>query len=106
MERVHEPDLAGVAAGATYLRGEWCEQVFAQDAPLTLELGCGQGMFAAELARRFPSTNVVGVDLKGHRFWRGAKAVHVGGCSTQRSCAPVSSGWITSSGPVKWARSG
>ncbi len=79
MERVHEPDLAEVAAGASYLRGEWCEQVFAQDAPLTLELGCGQGMFAAELARRFPSTNVVGVDLKGHRFWRGAKAVHVGG---------------------------
>lgn len=79
MERVHEPDLAGIAAGATYLRGEWCDQVFAQRAPLTLELGCGQGMFAVELARRFPGTNVVGVDLKGHRFWRGAKAAHVGG---------------------------
>ena len=80
MERVHEPDLAEIAAGARYLRGEWCQRVFAQAAPLTLELGCGQGMFAVELARRFPATNVVGVDLKGHRFWRGAKAAHVGRC--------------------------
>jgi len=79
MERVHEPDLAEIAAGASYLRGEWSERVFEQSAPLTLELGCGQGMFAVELARRFPATNVVGVDLKGHRFWRGAKAAHVGG---------------------------
>ncbi len=78
MERVHEPDLAEIAAGTKYLCGEWCERVFVQRAPLTLELGCGQGMFAVELARRFPSTNVVGVDLKGHRFWRGAKAAHVG----------------------------
>ena len=38
MERVHEPDLAEIAAGASYLRGEWCERVFAQAAPLTLEL--------------------------------------------------------------------
>ena len=29
MERVHEPDLAEIAAGASYLRGEWCERVFA-----------------------------------------------------------------------------
>lgn len=79
MERVHEPDLARIAAGSTYLRGRWCEEVFDQEAPITLELGCGQGMFAVELARRFPGTNVVGVDLKGHRFWRGAKAAHVGG---------------------------
>ena len=71
MERVHEP-AARIATGSTYLRGRWCEEVFDQEAPITLELGCGQGMFAVELARRFPGTSVVGVDLKGHRFWRGA----------------------------------
>lgn len=76
MERVHEPDLREISAGREYLRGAWCEEVFAERAPITLELGCGQGMFAVDLARRFPDRNVLGVDLKGHRFWRGARIAH------------------------------
>ena len=42
-------------------------------APLVLELGCGKGEYALELARRNPGRNYVGVDIKGARLWRGAK---------------------------------
>lgn len=76
MERVHEPDLGEIVSGGTYLRGEWGDRVFGADGPITLELGCGQGMFAVDLARRFPARCVVGVDVKGHRFWRGARIAH------------------------------
>ena len=41
--------------------------------PLILELGCGKGEYALELARRNPGRNYVGVDIKGARLWRGAK---------------------------------
>ena len=41
--------------------------------PLILELGCGKGEYALELARRNPDRNYVGVDIKGARLWRGAK---------------------------------
>ncbi|MEM9802271.1 MAG: tRNA (guanosine(46)-N7)-methyltransferase TrmB [Planctomycetota bacterium] len=76
MERVHEPDLASIVGGETYLRGEWGARVFGRRAPITLELGCGQGLFAIDLARRHPERDVVGVDIKGHRFWRGARIAH------------------------------
>ena len=55
MERVHEPDRdAIVSDGATYMKSEWGDEVFRNDHPITLELGCGQGLFAVDLARRFP----------------------------------------------------
>ncbi|MEM8709749.1 MAG: tRNA (guanosine(46)-N7)-methyltransferase TrmB [Planctomycetota bacterium] len=73
MERVHEPDRDAIVTGqGTYLRGEWGSKAFAENQPLTLELGCGQGLFSVELARRFPARNVLGVDVKSHRFHRGA----------------------------------
>jgi len=70
---VHEPDLKEVVAGGSYMRGEWSREVFGNDHPLVLELGCGQGLFSVDLARRYPDRNFVGVDVKGHRFWRGAR---------------------------------
>ncbi len=73
LPNVHEPDLAGVVAGDTYLLGQWGDTVFGGPRPLTLELGCGQGLFAVDLAQRHPDQGVIGVDVKGHRFWRGAQ---------------------------------
>ncbi len=70
---VHEPDLTKVTAGGHYMRGRWGEEVFGNDHPIVLELGCGQGLFSVDLARRFPDRNFIGVDVKGHRFWRGAR---------------------------------
>ena len=71
LERVHEPDLSEIAAGGSYLRGEWGTRVFGSQRPITRERGCGQGLFAVDLARRGPEHNVGGWDVNGHRVWRG-----------------------------------
>lgn len=72
LERVFEPPLRLVLEGRRYLAGTWGPEVFGNDRPITLELGCGQGHYTVELARRHPERNFVGVDVKGHRFWTGA----------------------------------
>ena len=53
-------------------RGKWREEVFGNDNPITLELGCGKGEYAVGLARKNPGRNYIGVDIKGARMWSGA----------------------------------
>ncbi|WP_299272887.1 tRNA (guanosine(46)-N7)-methyltransferase TrmB [uncultured Psychroserpens sp.] len=55
------------------LKGQWNMSVFKNDNPLVLELGCGRGEYSVELAKKFPNKNFIGIDIKGARFWRGAK---------------------------------
>ena len=55
------------------LKGRWHNEVFGNNNPIVLELGCGKGEYTVEMARRFPEKNFVGVDIKGARMWRGAK---------------------------------
>ena len=62
--------VKGVDSG---MKGQWAKNVFKNDNPITLELGCGKGEYTVGLARKYPHLNFVGVDIKGHRFWRGAK---------------------------------
>lgn len=38
-----------------------------------VELGCGKGEYSVGLAQSYPDKNFVGIDIKGARFWRGAK---------------------------------
>ena len=60
--------------GATYsLKGKWKSDVFKNDNPLVLELGCGKGEYTIGLSKRYPNKNFIGIDIKGARFWRGAK---------------------------------
>ena len=54
------------------LRGKWSER-FENDLPIVLELGCGKGEYTVGLAQRYPNKNFIGIDIKGARFWRGAK---------------------------------
>ncbi|RMH74169.1 MAG: tRNA (guanosine(46)-N7)-methyltransferase TrmB [Gemmatimonadetes bacterium] len=54
-------------------KGQWATECFGNSHPITLELACGKGEYTVELARRFPQTNFIGVDIKGARIWRGAK---------------------------------
>jgi tRNA (guanine-N7-)-methyltransferase len=56
------------------LKGNWKTGYFKNENPITLELGCGRGEYTVELARRFPSRNFIGMDIKGARLWKGAKA--------------------------------
>jgi tRNA (guanine-N7-)-methyltransferase len=54
-------------------KGKWNSDFFKNDAPIVLELGCGKGEYSVALARKFPNKNFIGIDIKGARFWRGAK---------------------------------
>lgn len=58
------------------MRDNWRSRVFYNTQPLVLELGCGRGEYTVGLARAFPATNFVGVDVKGARLWRGAKTIN------------------------------
>lgn len=69
---VYQPTREEVLQGYK-LRGEWNREVFKNDHPVVLELGCGKGEYTVGLARRFPEKNFIGIDIKGARFWRGAK---------------------------------
>jgi tRNA (guanine-N7-)-methyltransferase len=55
------------------LKGKWSKEFFKNENPLVLELGCGRGEYTLSLATKFPETNVIGIDWKGARLWRGAK---------------------------------
>ena len=54
------------------LRGKW-SGYFKNNNPIVLELGCGKGEYTIALARKNPQFNYIGIDIKGARFWRGAK---------------------------------
>ena len=53
-------------------KGQW-HAFFGNDNPIVLELGCGKGEYTVGLAKRYPNKNFIGIDIKGARFWRGAK---------------------------------
>jgi tRNA (guanine-N7-)-methyltransferase len=55
------------------LKGHWQANFFKNSNPLVLELGCGKGEYTVALAKKHPEKNFIGIDIKGARFWRGAK---------------------------------
>ncbi|MFU8812570.1 MAG: tRNA (guanosine(46)-N7)-methyltransferase TrmB [Balneolaceae bacterium] len=55
------------------LKGNWNRNVFKNEHPIVLELACGKGEYSLHLAQLYPKKNLIGVDIKGPRIWRGAK---------------------------------
>lgn len=55
------------------VKGKWKKEIFRNENPIILELGCGKGEYTIGLSSRFPHNNYIGVDIKGARMWRGAK---------------------------------
>lgn len=55
------------------IKGNWHEEYFKNDNPITLELACGRGEYTIGLAKLFPQRNYLGVDIKGDRIWKGSK---------------------------------
>lgn len=53
-------------------KGKW-HSFFKNDNPIIVELGCGKGEYTVALAQKNPDKNYIGIDIKGARFWRGAK---------------------------------
>jgi tRNA (guanine-N7-)-methyltransferase len=70
---VFQPTREDLVESEYSFKGNWNTKVFKNDNPLVLELGCGRGEYTVELAKRFPEKNFIGIDIKGARFWRGAK---------------------------------
>lgn len=62
-----------------HLKGKWNSEFFRNDHPIVLELGCGKGEYSVGLAKAFPEKNFIGIDIKGARFWFGAKEAHTSG---------------------------
>lgn len=50
-----------ITKGAEAHKGKWAE-VFGNDKPVFLELGCGKGKFLVELAKKNPQNNYIGVE--------------------------------------------
>ncbi|QCW98602.1 tRNA (guanosine(46)-N7)-methyltransferase TrmB [Aggregatimonas sangjinii] len=70
-KNVLQPTREEVKAGFP-LKGKWSEH-FGNDNPIVLELGCGKGEYTLGLAEQNARKNFIGIDIKGARFWRGAK---------------------------------
>lgn len=57
------------------LKGKW-KEFFKNEKPIILELGCGKGEYIVALSEKYPEKNFIGIDIKGARMWKGAKATH------------------------------
>lgn len=100
------------------LKGKWGQNIFKNDKPIILELGCGRGEYSVALAERFPENNYIGIDIKGSRMWQGATAAiekkldnvaflrisieHIEACFAQNEISEI---WITFPDPqIKYRR--
>ena len=70
---VVEPITQEVFQKDHQLKGKWRSEIFKNNNPIVLELGCGKGEYAVGMGEHFPNKNFIGVDIKGNRIWRGAK---------------------------------
>lgn len=67
------PQLQGVNGEHVDLKGRWCTEHFQNSNPLILELACGGGEYTLGLSEMYPEKNVIGIDVKGNRIWKGAR---------------------------------
>jgi tRNA (guanine-N7-)-methyltransferase len=69
---VIQPKRDELISGDFKWKGKW-HSFFGNSNPIVLELGCGKGEYSVNLAKRDSEKNFIGIDIKGARFWRGAK---------------------------------
>lgn len=72
-DNVVQPKREELVNGNFPLKGNWSREFFKNENPLVLELGCGKGEYSVALAKENSGKNFIGIDIKGARFWRGAK---------------------------------
>jgi tRNA (guanine-N7-)-methyltransferase len=72
-DNVIQPKIGDISGKDHPLKGRWNKDIFKNDNPLVLELGCGKGEYSVGLATIYPDRNFIGIDIKGARMWRGAK---------------------------------
>ncbi len=72
-ENVIQPSREEITSGNFKYQGKWKSDFFKNDLPVVLELCCGKGEYCLGLSAMYPEKNFLGIDIKGARFWRGAK---------------------------------
>ncbi|OEY73330.1 tRNA (guanosine(46)-N7)-methyltransferase TrmB [Salegentibacter salarius] len=72
-ENVIQPSREELEKDQFSLKGNWNKDFFKNDNPIVLELGCGKGEYTIGLSKQDSTKNFIGIDIKGARFWRGAK---------------------------------
>lgn len=72
-ENLFQPSFEDVFRKDHAIKGKWHKKHFKNENPIVLELGCGKGEYAVNMARMFPDKNFIGIDIKGARLWKGAK---------------------------------
>ncbi len=70
---VIQPDIEEIFNKDHYIKGKWNENLFKNNSPIVLELGCGKGEYTTGMAEVCPDKNFIGVDIKGARIWIGAR---------------------------------
>jgi tRNA (guanine-N7-)-methyltransferase len=70
---VIQPEDRAIPGKDHPVKGKWRTEIFHNENPVILELGCGKGEYTVGLSERFPENNYIGLDIKGARMWRGAK---------------------------------
>ena len=71
-KNVIQPTREEIHNGLFKWKGKWTS-FFGNDNPIVLELGCGKGEYTIGLAKQNTCKNFIGIDIKGARFWEGAK---------------------------------
>lgn len=69
----HEPVLYKSFSESVNFKGKWDSEYFNNSYPLTLELACGGGEYCLGLSEIYSKKNLIGIDIKGARMWKGAK---------------------------------
>lgn len=72
LPNVFQPKHEEVFNAEYKFKGHWAKEIFKNDNPIVLEIGCGKGEYALGLAKMFPDKNFIGMDIKGSRMWTGA----------------------------------
>ena len=80
--REYGPPLL-TATDAQGFRGRW-DECFGRPGELHLEIGCGNGFFLAEIARRNPDWNVLGIEIRYKRTVLCAKKIDNAGVKNAR----------------------
>lgn len=62
--------MANILEFPRELKGKW-HQHFGNTNPIVLELACGKGHYTLGLGRKHPDKNIIGIDIKGPRLWKG-----------------------------------
>ena len=72
---VFQPKREELVDAVYPLKGQWNQQFFKNNNPLVLELRlCGKGEYTVGSCRTVSQIKTfIGIDIKGARFWRGAK---------------------------------